>query len=66
MTAAQIFITAYLFVGLLAAILIGTTLIASKRKDQKTDNKMERPTYDSLPARPFHHEPKTKPSRFRL
>ncbi len=61
MTAAQVFVIGYLVVGLLAAILIGTTLIASKRKDRKPES----PTRDSLPARPFH-EPKTKPSRFRL
>lgn len=61
MIAAEIFVSAYLVIGLLAAILIGATLIASKRKDNKT----ERPTRDSLQVGPFQ-EPKTKPSRFRL
>jgi hypothetical protein len=61
MTVAEICVSAYLVVGLLAAILIWVTLIASKRQD----NKIERPTRDFLPARPFR-EQKTKPGRFHL
>lgn len=61
MTVAEICVSAYLIVGLLAAILIWTALIASKRQD----NKMERPTHDFLQTRPFRKR-KTKPSRFHL
>ena len=61
MNIAEICVSAYLVVGLLAAILIWVTLIASKRQD----NKVERPTRDFLPAGQFR-ERKTKPSRFHL
>jgi len=61
MNIAGIFVIAYLVVGLLAAILIGTTLIASKRQDNKT----ERPTHDVLQTRLFRDR-KAKPSRFHL
>ena len=37
MTVAEICISAYLVVGLLAAILIWVTLIASKRQDNKVE-----------------------------
>lgn len=59
MTVAQICISAYLGVGLLAAIVIWTNLVASKRQDRKA----EKPTHDMVERHPFH-ERKTKPSRF--
>ena len=58
MTLAEICVSAYLVVGLLAAILIWTTFIASKRQDNKT----ERPTHGFLQTRLFRGR-KTKPSR---
>jgi hypothetical protein len=61
MTVAEICVSAYLVVGLLAAILIWVTLIASKRQD----NEIERPTHSFLPTRRFR-EQKTRPSRFHL
>ena len=61
MTVAEICASAYLGVGLLAATLIWTTLIASKRQDNKTES----PTHNFLQARPFR-ERKAKPSRFHL
>jgi hypothetical protein len=61
MTVAEICVSAYLGVGLLAATLIWTTLIASKRRDNKT----ERSTHDFLQTHPFRQR-KTKPSRFHL
>ena len=39
MTVAEICVNAYLIVGLLAAVLIWTTLIASKPEDNKTEEK---------------------------
>lgn len=61
MTVAEICVTAYLVVGLLAATLVWTTLIASKRQD----NNPERPTHNFFQARSLR-ERKTKPSRFHL
>jgi hypothetical protein len=61
MTVAEICVSAYLVVGLLVAILIWTTFIASKRQDNRT----ERPAHDFLQTHPFR-EQKTKPSRFHL
>lgn len=61
MNVAEICVSAYLGVGFLAAILIWTTLIASRRQD----NKAESPTHDFLPVRPFR-EPETEPSRIHL
>jgi hypothetical protein len=61
MNVAMICVSAYLVIGLLAAILIWGTLIASKRQD----NKMERPTPSFFPTRRFR-EQKTRPSRFHL
>jgi hypothetical protein len=61
MTVAEICISAYLIVGLVSAILIWTTMIASKRKDSRP----ERTSHDFLQAGPFR-ERKTKPSRIHL
>ena len=61
MTVAEICVSAYLVIGLLAAGLIWIALIASKRQDNKT----ERPTHHFIQRRPFR-EQKTKPSRFHL
>lgn len=62
MTVAEICISAYLITGLLSAILIWTTLIASKRKDRKT----EKTNPEFLQAGGPFQERKTKPSRFHL
>jgi hypothetical protein len=59
MTVAEIFIGAYLIVGLLAAALIWIALIASKRRDDKAKDV----NYDHLKYSPFR-ERNTKPSRF--
>jgi hypothetical protein len=61
MTVAEICVSAYLGVGLLAAILIWTNLVASKRQDRKP----ERPTHDLVERGPFR-ERKTKPSKSHL
>lgn len=61
MTVAEICIGAYLITGLLSAILIWTTLIASKRKDRRT----EKTNFETLQAGRLQ-ERQTKPSRFHL
>ena len=61
MNVAMLCVSAYLVTGLLAAIVIWVTLIASKRQD----NKMERPTHSFFPTRRLR-EQKTRPSRFHL
>jgi len=61
MNVALVCVSAYLVIGLLAAVMIWVTLIASKRQD----NKMDRPTHGFFPARRFR-EQKTRPSRFHL
>jgi hypothetical protein len=59
MTVAEICVSAYLIVGLLSAILIWTTLIASKRKESREEST----NHHFLHADTFR-ERKTKPSRF--
>ena len=59
MTMAEIFVTAYLTVGALAAGLIWTALIASKRRDEKA----KRVNHGRLQFGLFR-ERNTKPSRF--
>lgn len=61
MTVAEICVSGYLGVGLLAAVLIWTNLVASKRQDHKT----EKPAQDIVERRPFR-EQKTKPSKSHL
>jgi len=59
MTMAEIFVTAYLGVGALAAALLWMALIASKRRDDKAKNvNHERSKFN------LFRERNTKPSRF--
>ena len=59
MTVLTICVSAFLTLGLLAAAVIWTALIASKRHDAKARSKeLDRSGYGSL------REPHTKPSRF--
>jgi hypothetical protein len=60
MTMAEIFVTAYLLLGGIAAILIWTVLMASKRRDRKEEKNVG---YGSMEYRPIFRERNTKPSR---
>ena len=57
MTVAEICASAYLIVGILATTVIWSTLVASKRRTNRT-----RHANYQLKYSPFH-EPNTKPSR---
>jgi len=60
MTIAEIFVTAYLLLGAIAASAIWAVLMASKRRDRKDERNAN---YGSLEFTPLFRERNTKPSR---
>lgn len=57
---AEIFVTAYLLLGGIAAALIWTVLIASKRRDRREEKNVN---HSALEYSQLFREPNTKPSR---
>jgi hypothetical protein len=60
MTMAEIFVTAYLLLGAIAASLIWTVLMVSKRRDRRAERNAN---FGSMEYSPLFRERNTKPSR---